>query len=620
MIPWLFASVLVGGVLAAIEYIFIIYNSGPFWLGSTLFLQTWSVYTLLSLAGSLLLNSISSLIPPINNYISEQPKRLLFLYFFTWLFGSAALLLLMLRDLDSDGGFISFIIISLILGIGIWLIGRKLFSDSHSLLKPFIVLTGIILIVTAAVFLLADSYYSSQVHRRNEDFNESIPHICLIIFDTARGDHYSCNGYHLNTSPNLDKFAKEGLLCRQAHSSSNWTPPGHISIFTGKYPSQHGNDGKPYMPDHLVSFAEILNDKGFYCLAVYNNRLAGKDVNITQGFDQNIGVFRHSWVYPAWMRLSDKLIHKDSGAKSSFRLALDTYKWFDKKGGRLFLYLNILEPHQPYVIHEPYFSMFTKTLDIDGIPNLPEVKNLCFHHDKVVYDSSRFARYTEDSYRFISAVYDSEIAYVDHHFGKFTDGMRKADLLDSTLTIVTADHGEFLGEHYTRAHPPIMFKPVTSIPLVIRYTPLIKSEVVDDIVSNVDILPTVLNLMGNGSLIPEDVEGIDILADRSAPERYILSEKVNYDQGCFSMYNNSQKLMINTDKVFYERFPFDTLLFNLQKDPDEADDIHFLLTEMTDSLADGMERWISDIRVVPAQEIEISDQVRESLKALGYVQ
>lgn len=291
-----------------------------------------------------------------------------------------------------------------------------------------------------------------------------------------------------------------------------------------------------------------------------------------------------------------------------------------KKNGHLFLYINIIEPHQSYQIKEPFFSEFTKSLDYANIGNFEQTKRLFKIGHTYIYTDSNFVDFTDESYAYIRAVYDSEIAYVDHHFGLFSDRMRELRLLDQTLLVITSDHGEFLGEHYSLGHPELFFNPVIVIPQILRYPFLIEPAVLDANVSNVDLFPTILNLMGYSDQIPEDVEGMDILRSDYDRERFILSEVLFSEEGCYALIQGSTKLMVSDYQKLLNRCPFDTLLFNLEQDPKEEVNSRLMNQNKCDSLISILNRWVGRIRVQPTEETELSPELLENLRALGYIQ
>jgi arylsulfatase A-like enzyme len=628
MILWLFTSILAGTLLTAEEFVFILLTCGPFWLGPGMFFKTWAIYCLISLAISYGARVLIFSIPVLRNKPWKPKRKLIIDFFASWLIGSILLLTAILSDLDYGHQHWLFIATTLCLGtLTLWLFSRDLRRPK---LRSFhlISLSLSLIVLTHLALFISDLYYAQIVHERNELYDSPIPHVSLIVLDTVRGDHLSCNGYPFWTTPHLDEIANDGLLCTNAFSSTNWTPPGHISIFTGKYPSQHGNDGQAFMPGQLVSLTEILRRGGYFCMAMYSNPLAGENIDLTRGFDSDIGVHISRWVHPLWMKLVDKFVFRDHGARATFSMALETFRWIQRKGGHLFIYMNLLEPHASYVKHEPFFSEFVAAVKMSQIPNLAQVEGLCDFGGEINFDSTYFSGYTEASYQYLRSVYDSEIAYVDHHLGRFSEGLRYARLLDKTLLVVTSDHGEALGEHVTRGHHTVLFDPVIRIPLILRYPQGINPAIMDAPVSNVDIFPTVLNLLDYGEYIPEDVEGIDLLSAELVKDRPILIEDYNptienleSDWVCYSLLQGGYKLIlsVNTDSAFLEKFPFDTLLINLEKDSAETVDLHRLQPGVTDSMMVRLKEWVARIYVAPDDDVVINEVAAEALKSLGYV-
>ncbi|HEX7344544.1 MAG TPA: sulfatase, partial [bacterium] len=447
------------------------------------------------------------------------------------------------------------------------------------------------------------------------NFKGDVPHVLLLILDTVRSDHLSCYGYPFATSPNLDQLAQEGLLCRNAYSASNWTPPGHISIFTGKYPAQHGNDGKVYMPDDLVSMTEILNGQGYYCIAMYNNPTAGRGMNLTQGFDLDLGVFSYSWLLPAPFRVWYKLVRRDSGSRATFLAAERIFNWIEKHGGHLFMYVNITEAHAPYRIHEPYFSQFASHRKI---MDPARVRYLRTTLDLVLEDSSCFAGLSNDDFAYLRAAYDSEIAYADDNLGRFSRAMRNSGVLDRTLLIVTADHGEFLGEHWTLGHPELLFNPVLQVPLILRYPKQIAPRIMTEIVSTVDIFPTVLNLLDLQVQIPPEVQGLNLLSGELPVDRALLSANISPEGGCYSLIKDGRKLIVNQDNFLCQYFPVDSLLFDLSSDPGEQSNLLDMPSASDDGLGLFLSSWLDEITVRPKKAIQISRDELANLKALGY--
>jgi arylsulfatase A-like enzyme len=588
-------------------------------LGPELYVGTWLLYSLISFAGLFILNAVISLIPPLRKFFDSVGRKFFFYASLVWILAIAMLVFLVVNDFYAGKGYWTLTIIAVVLGFLTTLFLLKTISNSKVILSLALWSSAFLIVLSFLVLFGSDLYHTKQLKARSIGFSSTIPHLCLLVLDTARGDHLSCNGYEFNTTPNLDKLAAEGLNCTNAISASNWTPPGHISIFTGKYPPQHGNDGQAYTPEELFLLTEIVNQQGYYCVALYNNPIAGKSINLTQGFDVDIGVWGTSWVYPAWMRLQNKFIFNDNGSRATFPMASEVFEWVNKRGGHLFLYVNVTEPHAPYLIHEPYFSEFSRNVDLKNIPDMSRVEYLRQTLELVIFDSTKFKDCTEDSYNYVRAAYDSEIAYMDAHIGQFADEMRQTGLLDETLLVITADHGEFIGEHWTMGHPELMYNPVLRIPLMIRYPDRIERQVRRDHVSNTDIFPTILNMMNLVAFMPDDVEGIDIFASSGEPERLMLSARCDDEGGCYSLIQGENKLIFNHDDFLPQYFPYDTLLYDIIQDPDELMDLHGDQPGLRDTLMWQLNEWVGRIQVFSQGDIEIDAETKANLKALGYV-
>jgi len=604
------AALLAGSLLATIECFFIVWTCGPYWVGPLLFLQTWGFYAAAAFLGLLPFHLL------IGKRRTRRPGAEVLLITVA---GCIALFTLIRYDLTYGRAYLTLLVV--MAGAGLlatafwWLIMRGRETSAGRVLA-----VALLLMVTLHLFYFAvDHRAASALEQRNTDYDGTVPHLCLAVIDTLRGDHFSCCGYPHQTTPRMDALAAEGLLCTRSYSAANHTPPGHISIFTGLYPAQHGNDGKPYTPDDLTTLTEVIRKQGFFCAALYNNQLAGKIINLTQGFDIDLGIFKDSWVRPAWHRLIDRFVHQDAGARTTFYISEKLYDWVSSRGGHLFLYLNLMEPHAGYVTHEPWFSEFLGDVSPKDIPNLDELARFCRSVQEVTHDREIFDRFTPDAYEYMRAAYDSEIAYLDHHFGEFTDELARSGLLDQTLLVITADHAEFLGEYLTRGHPKLLFSHVLHIPLIIRYPSLIEPAVIDEVVSNVDIFPTVLTLMGHGEAVSGTVQGIDIFNDPTLRDRYLIGEGPSSDQGCYTLFNGTHKLIHNNPEIL-EKFPHEYLLFNMADDPRETRNIFAEQQELGQEMVEMLRERIQAIERESAGDIEISDDTNYFLKALGYVE
>lgn len=619
LLPVLLGAVAAGIGVACLEWTYIVLVCGPFWVSAAPLLTPVLIYTGVAVFGTALLGLLTYLMPPLRSRLQAPAAR------FGWslaLAGATAgilIVLLLFRDLDSNRGPLQLAGLLLLAAAVTTLLllraGHKQWGPGHRLLLSIALSTGTLLVVT----LLSNWHFAKLLKQRCTAFEGDRPHVGLIVMDTARAAQFSCYGYPLPTSPRIDRLAHEGLLCANAFSASNWTTPGHISMFTGKYPPQHKNDGHAFMPDEMLSLTEVLREHGYFCLALYNNFLAGRDVNLVQGFDRSVGVFTDTWPYPAPYRLWGKLRIRDQGAAVTFAMALRACEWVRKRGGHVFLYVNVLEPHGPYEAHEPYFSELTKTIDRSKVQRYQPIERLRRGFNVMACDTTLFAGFTAEEYAYLWGFYDSEIAYLDEQIGLFADGLEERGSLDETLLVLTSDHGEFLGEHFTVGHPALLLDPVLRIPLIFRWPGGIKPAVATEPTSNVDVCPSILGLLGYARDLPADIEGMDVLTGQRSPDRRLLSARVYGSHGCYCLIEGSRKFFLNGDWRLQKHFPYEKLLFDSKVNPREEIWPESANTPEALEMERRLEEWISRILVRPETELHIDARLIERMKALGYI-
>ena len=281
------------------------------------------------------------------------------------------------------------------------------------------------------------------------------PNIVLVTLDTTRADHLSCYGYHRRTSPILDRLAAESVLYTDAISSSSWTLPAHATLFTGKFVTSHGARYDPEGPLILAdaiagpddwdlmrarglskdetTLAGILKDAGYATGAVVGGPWLKRVFGLHKGFDY----YDDDDITELQGRLAD-------------RVTARALAWLAKVGDRpFFLFLNYFDAHFPYCLRDEFSGRFLPP-GIDTHRSLMEMSE-------------------EERSLVLNASYDGEIRFVDHHFGRILDMLKERDLYDSTWIIVTADHGQLLGEHDLYGHGEYLYQEEIHIPLFAKY-------------------------------------------------------------------------------------------------------------------------------------------------------
>lgn len=312
------------------------------------------------------------------------------------------------------------------------------------------------------------------------------PNVLLVVIDTARADRLSVDGYARQTSPEIAKLAREGVVYEQAYTPAPWTLPAHASLFTGLYPSSHGADsGHMILEDRLYTLAEAFHDAGYRTAAYAGNPWVGRQYGFGQGFDS---------YEEAWQGTSGD--EEDAGASRLNSRIGHWLEWRESSPTRdqpFFMFINYLEPHLPYNPPEPERSRFlapgTDTADVERLRRFGHPQELRY---VLGQDGLR-----PGDLAILSDLYDGEIAYLDRRVGEVAGFLRARRLLDETVVVITSDHGEAIGDHGFLDHKLNVFEEVLRIPLVLRYPRAIAAgQRVAGPVMLQDLYPTLLGLAG----------------------------------------------------------------------------------------------------------------------------
>ena len=348
--------------------------------------------------------------------------------------------------------------------------------------------------------------------------------VLLISLDTLRADHVHCWGYERETTPHLDKLAAEGVLFENATAASSWTVPSHMSVFTSLYPSIHGvEDPTKCLGDGVPTMAGILSKHG-YATAAF---VTGSSLNHAMGFDRGFG-FYDDFSVELLNEANAIGAARDLDAEESdlngvptnyviTRLAAD---WLKKHGRRrFFLFLHFWDCHNDYIPPAPYDRRFAL-----GYRGMENGRDIVRRREELERNAPPEIRER------LQALYDGEIAHTDAHVGKVLAVLDELGLSDNTLVVVFSDHGEGFWEHGKILHGNGLGEELIHVPLIFRLPGVLPAGVrVEGNVSHVDVLPTVLGLLGCPK--PAPLHGVDLSdvcrGKRETPNRPVFSE-LNY--------------------------------------------------------------------------------------------
>jgi len=419
------------------------------------------------------------------------------------------------------------------------------------------------------------------------------PNVILITLDTTRADHLGCYGYHRQTSPNIDRLAEGSVVYKKAIAPSSWTLPSHASLLTGKFTSSHGArydpEGPLFLTDGIrgpeawqvyrarglaqdeLTLASILKERGYVTGAVVGGPWLKKNFGLNKGFDY----------------YDDAFINNLNGrtAKQVTSSALDWVGKLQKE--KFFLFLNYFDPHNPYEPPEGFAKAF-----------LPGGKTL-----------SKTGSFLKRQ----RALYDAEILYMDHYIGHLIDNLKSWDLYNNTLFIVTADHGELLGEHGKFFHGHYLYQEELHVPLLVKYPGTeVAPNQTDVPVQLNDVFAIILERLGITKspdiqgCAPPDI-GHPVLA-----ETYPLPG-ISKDGHWRAFFEEDFKFIWNSKN--------NHLLFHLGSDPDESINLVTNFPKKAEDLLSKMERYLARLPepgpASPAQQLDTG--TKRALKSLGYL-
>lgn len=429
----------------------------------------------------------------------------------------------------------------------------------------------------------------------------------LISVDTLRADHVGIYGYPKPTSPEIDAFAERAVIFERAYTQASHTLPAHASLLTGLYPETHAvllpTDS---LSTEVPTLAEMLAGAGYETAAFVNASFLDPKFGLDRGFD------RYDFV--------DDLDPHQVGLRIRFGRDADetdqaVLAWLRKRPERpFFLFVHYFDVHSdfdvlPYEAPPEYRSRFAPDLPA----NFPFGDGEVFASRYLWRMNRRGIRYSEPERDLARSLYDAGIAYVDDRVGDLLEELEKAGLLQEATVFLVSDHGEEFQEHGKVLHEQV-FEELVRVPLVISFPEgRFAGRRVGQPVETIDVVPTILALVGVEPRGP--LQGRSLLSllegggSRDAP---VFSR--NQEGSQYAVTERRWKLVERLDAR-------DTLLFDLERDPQEQEDRSQEDPAVAVRLKAALDDWKRNaLRMRPAlaPARPVSEGLRRSLEALGY--
>jgi arylsulfatase A-like enzyme len=326
------------------------------------------------------------------------------------------------------------------------------------------------------------------------------PNVLLVVWDTARFSRLSMNGYQRSTTPNLERWAKRGVLFTNARSTAPWTLPSHASLFTGELPRRLKVGDDVPLDGVTPTIAEFFRDRGYQTSGIVGNTFyCNSWYGLNRGFIHYEDDYKNDHSISALETArSSALIRRIASAvklpldphhayKNAERIHGDFLTWLtrDRRPDRpFFAFLNLIDAHSPYLVPEGWRRVFSKG------PETPADFQLLMDWDKI--PSSKIGPREASM---ASDCYDDCISYLDVMFGSMLNELERQGLLENTIVVLTSDHGEEMGEHGLFGHGKSLYEPELHVPLlIIPPGGLERHEAVDAAVSLCEIPATLAEM------------------------------------------------------------------------------------------------------------------------------
>lgn len=453
-------------------------------------------------------------------------------------------------------------------------------------------IVGVLLFIV--VSFLIGTFLLNYVPNVSSDL-KNYPNIVLISMAATRADHLSLYGYGRETSPNIDVLSENAIVFENAITASSMSLSSHASIFTGKYPSNHGVvDKRHVLDDAEETLAEVLTEKGYITVGFIGSQHNSAIYNVDQGFaryNERLDFIKTRLTYDEFSMLKTLRVFFpflryflgiDAEVRST-QMNKDIFRWIKKnKEKPFFIFAYYFDVHPPY-------QLAGKFTDYEKPEEFLDLSDFDFYGlESDVIGKDNVPRLFIDS---MVKFYDNQIFELDNEIGNLITKLEELGLIDNTLIIITADHGEAFGEHGIFHHNQALYQELIHVPLIIYYPEEFKAQRISETISTIDILPTILNITNIDA--PRNIDGVSLIPliqDGRYDREYILSEYHKQNE----LDPDMQIAVLHEGWKLIDTEPETKLvkdaLYNLIADPGETTNLYKISAER----AELLRRFIAD--------------------------
>lgn len=410
------------------------------------------------------------------------------------------------------------------------------------------------------------------------------PNVILIVIDTLRADHLGCYGYDRATSPHLDAFAADSLVCEQHIAPAIPTHPAFATLGSGQYPITHGivgHGGNVPLRNSVPWLPALLQKSGYTTCAIDN--LAPWHHGFGRGYE--------FYINPASRRpLSINCDNRDINMRA--------IPWLEQNHEEpFFLFIHYWDPHTPYMPPRAYRRLFYDRKKNPCDPANTSLERLERHPLGRVWRENWLNKlvrgHTVTDADYVEALYDAEIRYCDEGIAQLFETLERLKLLERTILAVTSDHGEMMYRHGIFFDHHGLYEGTVHVPLIVRHPDLAPRRV-RQLTAHVDLAPTLLELCGLET--PAQMEGVSLVplisgSTAAPPHEFVVCQECTW-QMKWALRSPEYKFILARQPDFYAN-P-DRELYDLRDDPHE---FHNLAKERPDIACEcekDLEAWIAD--------------------------
>ncbi len=457
------------------------------------------------------------------------------------------------------------------------------------------------------------------------------PNVLLITLDTVRADRLGAYGYDArDATPNLDAFARECVVFEQAFANSSFTPPSHASLLTSLYPSEHGLMHWSQKLADVPTAGELFTAAGYRTFAVSPLKTLFI-LGLERGFQETLDIPHEN--IPGGVRLGDA---PAINARALPRLTADDERPF-------FAWLHYYDAHRVFARQGEQWARRYSDFDDLSVgdteawyqvpprrrPGRPMVQS----------------QISSEQATFIKDRYDGGLAYLDEQIGALLDELRASGVLEHTIVVITADHGEVLDEYEEEwfSHDPHLVDANIHVPLLVRLPGAERAgERRDALVQGVDLLPTLLELAGidvsgdatgdaavRAALDAREFSGLSlvpVLGGRTLPRDFVFADRMGRDRSGEDPQPAEADVQRERDRKRMLRTKTHKLVHNMDRGQfqlfavgDEHTDVAQEQEQNFDRLVNAYRDHVLHLKATDGTPSELDDATRELLRQIGYL-